>query len=443
MLRRLCVISGGPGTGKTTTVVRILALLLGQRADLRIALAAPTGKAAARMEEAVRAAKARTPLADAVRERIPDEASTLHRLLGARPGRARFRHDAERPLPLDALVVDEASMIDLALMAKLVAALPPRARLVVLGDRDQLASVEAGAVLGDLCGDVPGFSDGFRRHVERITGDRLPAGHASASPLADAVVLLTRSHRFAAGSAIGRLAAAVNRGDAATVQAVLGDARSEGLGWRKGESATAHAAGAVAAYAPYLAQVQSGAALADAFAAFRRFRVLCAHRRGPWGVETMNRLVEEELRRRMLVEAGTAWYLGRPVLVTQNDYALGLYNGDVGLAVPDPDEDGRLRVAFEVEGGGVRLLMPSRLPAHEPVWAMTVHKSQGSEFDRVLLVLPDEDSPLMTRELVYTAITRARDGVEIAGDDTILLAAVERRLVRSSGLRDALWDPTE
>jgi exodeoxyribonuclease V alpha subunit len=171
--------------------------------------------------------------------------------------------------------------------------------------------------------------------------------------------------------------------------------------------------------------------------------VLCAHRRGPWGVETINRLVEEELRRRAIVEAGTLWYAGRPVLVTQNDYALGLYNGDVGLAVPDPDEEGRLRVAFEVEGGGVRLLTPSRLPEHEPVWAMTVHKSQGSEFDRVLLVLPDEDSPLMTRELVYTGVTRARDGVEIAGDDAVLLAAIERRLVRSSGLRDALWGPAE
>jgi len=439
VLRRLCVVSGGPGTGKTTTVIRVLALLLAQNPALRIALAAPTGKAAARMQEAIRATKDRLPLPAAIRERIPDEASTIHRLLGARRGAASFVHDGRRPLVVDAVVVDEASMIDLALMAKLVAALPRHARLVLLGDRDQLASVEAGAVLGDVCGPVPGFSEAAAARIERISGVRVPPGRPAASPLRDVVVLLDRSHRFTSASGIGRLASAVNRGDATAVCAVLRDPMAEGLAWHPASPATAIASAAADEYQAYLALVRDGAPATELFAAFRRVRVLCARRRGPAGVETVNRLAEEELRRRDLVGRDAAWYAGRPVLVTANDYTLGLYNGDVGLTLPDPDDPTRLRVAFETEGGGVRRLTPGRLPAHEPVWAMTVHKSQGSEFDRVLLVLPPEDTPLSTRELLYTGITRARTSVDLWADEAVLRAAVGRRLVRSSGLRDALW----
>ena len=439
VLRRLCVVSGGPGTGKTTTVIRILALLLGQHAELRIALAAPTGKAAARMQEAIRAAKDRLGLPPALHARIPEEASTIHRLLGARPGSSRLRHDRTRPLALDALVVDEASMIDLALMAKLVAALPAEARLVVLGDRDQLASVEAGAVLGDLCGTTPGFSDAFRKRIEAVTGERLPEGRPSTSPVRDAVVLLTRSHRFTATSGIGRLAAAVNRGDGRGVLAILRDGSADDATWRADGALADLIRIAADGYAAYLERIAAGANAEDVFAAFRRFRVLCAHRRGPWGVETVNRLVDAEVRRRLAVEPEVDWYAGRSVLVTQNDHALGLFNGDVGIALPDPEMPARLRVAFETARGGVRRLAPTRLPAHEPVWAMTAHKSQGSEFDRVVLVLPADDSPLVTRELVYTGVTRARHGVEIWGSEAVLLAGVERRLVRSSGLREALW----
>ncbi len=439
VLRRLCVISGGPGTGKTTTVIRILALLLAQQPEIRIALAAPTGKAAARMQEAIRAAKDRVALPDAVRARIPDEASTIHRLLGARPGSSRLRHDRSRPLALDALVVDEASMVDLALMAKLVAALPTAARLVVLGDRDQLASVEAGAVLADLCGATPGFSDAFRQQLEAITAETIPHGQASVSSMRDAVVLLTRSHRFTPTSGIGRLAAAVNRGDGAGVLAILRDPGSDDVRWRSDGSLAELVGVAADGYAAYLELVAAGAAAEDIFAAFRRFRVLCAHRRGPWGVETLNGRVEEELRRRLVVEPELDWYAGRPVLVTQNDYALGLFNGDVGIALADPEMPERLRVAFETARGGVRRLAPTRLPMHEPVWAMTAHKSQGSEFDRVLLALSADDSPLVTRELVYTGITRARQAVAVWGSDAVLLAGVARRLVRSSGLREALW----
>lgn len=437
-LRRLCVISGGPGTGKTTTVVRILALLVAHAAvPPRIALAAPTGKAAARMQEAIRAAKERLDLPAAIRDAIPDQARTIHRLLGARPGGASFAYHAARPLPVDALVVDEASMIDLALMAKLAAALPAEARLVMLGDRDQLASVEAGAVLGDVCGPAPGFSEAFRRRVERVTGVRLPAGAPSASPLRDVIVLLTESFRFRPDSGIGRLATAVNRGDGPAVRAVLDDPRVPEVAWQAVASVEAIGPALVAGYGPYLAAVRDGAPPAVVFAAFRRFRVLGAHRRGPWGVETMNRTVGEAVAAGPLGSREAEWYAGRPVLVTQNDYTLGLFNGDVGLTLPDAD--GRLRVCFEAAGGRIRRLSPARLPAHETTWAMTVHKSQGSEFDHVLLALPDVDSPLVTRELLYTAITRARERVEIWGDEVVLLAGVERRLERSSGLRAALW----
>jgi exodeoxyribonuclease V alpha subunit len=439
VLRRLCVVSGGPGTGKTTTVVRILALLLGQRAGMRIALAAPTGKAAARMQEAIRSAKEATGLSDDLRAQIPDQASTIHRLLGARPGSSRFRHDAAHPLPLDALVVDEASMVDLALMAKLVAALPPEARLVILGDRDQLASVEAGAVLGDLCGPTPGFSDAFRARVADVTGESVPRGAASTSPVCDAVVLLTESHRFTAESGVGRLAAAVNGGDVVEARALLGDPDVTGVAWRNDGSLADLVAAAADGYAEYVALAGAGAAPADVFAAFRRFRVLCAHRRGPWGAEAVNLAVDREIRRRLVVESDVAFYPSRPVLVTQNDYALGLFNGDVGIALADDEAPGRVRIVFETARGGVRRLTPGRLPMHEAVWATTVHKSQGSEFDRVLLVLPNEDSPLVTRELVYTGITRSRGEVEIWGPETVLDAGLGRRLARSSGLREALW----
>jgi exodeoxyribonuclease V alpha subunit len=274
--------------------------------------------------------------------------------------------------------------------------------------------------------------------VEAVTGEALPPGRPAASPLADAVVLLARSYRFEPTSAIARLAAAVNRGDAVGALTVADAAAADGVARRRGAALADLARAAADGYAAYLAAVRDGAPVDEAFAAFARFRILCTHRRGPWGVETVNALVEAHVRA-AAGEGHEGWYPGRPVLVTRNDHALGLFNGDVGLALPEPDGPGRLRVAFQTDGGGVRRLAPSRLPAHEPVWATTVHKSQGSEFDRVLLVLPAEDSPLLTRELVYTAITRARAGVEIWGDDAILAAGVARRLVRSSGLRDALW----
>jgi exodeoxyribonuclease V alpha subunit len=431
VLRRLCVVSGGPGTGKTTTVVRILALLRAQDPDARIALAAPTGKAAARLQDAVRAAAESLAIAG-----LPGEAATVHRLLGSRPD-GTFRHDARMPLPFDVVVVDEASMVDLALMTKLVDALPPPARLVLLGDRDQLASVEAGAVLGDVCGDAPGFSDDFARRVSAIGGGSVPAGAGGVrSPLRDVVVLLRESHRFGADSGIGRVAAAINRGDGAAGLAVLREGRDD-VGWRQvaspAELEAALAETVDAELDDACALVARGAPASDVLAALARFRILCAHRTGPAGVEALNRLVERRLATTGRLAPRSTWYAGRPVMITRNDYAQNLWNGDVGVTLPDAD--GTLRVWFE----GGRAVSPARLPAHETVWAMTVHKSQGSEFDDVVLVLPPRVSRVTTRELLYTGLTRARRHVAVWGTESVFTAAVAARLERASGLRDALW----
>ncbi|MDX1605469.1 MAG: exodeoxyribonuclease V subunit alpha [Candidatus Competibacterales bacterium] len=444
LTRRLCVISGGPGTGKTHTVVRILALLLGSAPanPLRIALAAPTGKAAARVQDSIRRSKATLDLPPPLAAMIPDRAQTLHRLLGPLPDGVGFRHDRDRPLPLDVLIVDEASMIDLALMARLVEALPSAARLILLGDKDQLASVEAGAVLGDICGRVPGPGPAFRQRLQRLAGASLPAGRRSRSPLADCVVQLRHSRRFGSRSGIGRLARAVNRGDAGQALRILVDPATTDVGWQRlaGVSVNERLTLRLAdGYGEYLRLLQEGAGADRISTAFDRFRVLCALRRGPFGVAELNRLIERELRRRRLIPpAQTApWYPGRPVLVTRNDYRLGLYNGDIGLTLPDAE--GRLRVRFAAPDGDQRMLAPGRLPAHETVYAMTVHKSQGSEFDRVLLILPPADSRALGRELLYTGITRARRRVELWASEAALRTAIGRRTERASGLEEALW----
>jgi exodeoxyribonuclease V alpha subunit len=443
-LRRFCVISGGPGTGKTTTVVRILALLLELAAGrhLHIALAAPTGKAAARMQEAMRISRETLPVEERIRAAIPVEATTIHRLLGVRPGSVEFRHDRDNPVPADVVVVDEASMVDLALMARLVRAVPRRARLILLGDKDQLASVEAGAGLGDICGEPPGFSPRFRQRLAEATGsDSSPGegpGNESGPPIRDAIVELTKSYRFGAESGIGRLARLVNRGEGAAALALLERGECAEVVWRPLASPRD--------LAPRLAEVAErleaslGAGTPEAaLAGLDRFRILAAHRTGPFGVEALNRLIEAGLEARGAIRPRAIWYRGRPVLITANDYTLRLFNGDLGIALEDPAAEGMLRVFFRTAEGGVRRLPPARLPEHETAYATTVHKSQGSEADELLLILPDELTPVMTRELVYTGLTRARSRVEIWGSPEVLAAAVSRRLTRSSGLRDALW----
>jgi exodeoxyribonuclease V alpha subunit len=445
---RLCVISGGPGTGKTTTVVKLLALLLeqGQEERLRIALAAPTGKAAARLRESIRRAKGLLQDATDVCDLIPDDVSTLHRLLGVLPGSSRFRHSGENPLPYDIVVIDEASMVALPLMAKLVQALPHNARLVLLGDRDQLASVEPGAVLGDISstGRSPRFSPGFRHYLAEVTGCSLEdAGTAGELPvLVDSLVVLRKNYRFDFGSAIGIVSRAINQGDQVAVLDALRDESKGELQRRDlptaGTLPSALESAVLAGYRDYLGSKDCAA---KALAAFDRLRVLCAVRGGSYGVLALNRAIEGLLAAHRLISPETDWYCGRPVMVTVNDYALRLFNGDVGIALPDPEQNGSLAVFFPAEDGGVRKISPLRLPAHETVFAMTVHKSQGSEFDRVLLVIPPADSLVLTREILYTGITRAKYSVEIWCGEDLLAAAVTRRIERRSGLRNILWGP--
>lgn len=435
--RRLAVISGGPGTGKTTTVVRLLAALLEQRdghpsggAQLAIGLAAPTGKAAARMAEAIRNAKADLPVSEAIKAALPEEARTLHRLLGSRGDTPKVRHDAARPLALDVLVVDEASMVDLALMAKLVAALPPHARLILLGDKDQLAAVEAGAVFAELC-EGRGFDAQAVAELQRITGQSVPV-EPPRSRLGDAVVLLTHSHRFAGDSGIGELARRINGGDASGTLNLLKEDRAD-LHWQAQPTSAALIERLDQGYRPYLQAARAGDPDA-AFAAFNSFRALTAQREGPWGVSGLNEALEARIKRRYSLPERERWYPGRAVMVRQNDYALGLFNGDIGLCLHS--EHG-LRVYFEGEDG-YRTFAPARLPSHDSAFAMTVHKSQGSEFAEVLLALPELPSPLLTRALFYTGITRAKSKVEIWALPARLSDAVNTKAERAAGLAERL-----
>ena len=435
--RNFCVITGGPGTGKTHTVLAILALLLEQaRKPLRIALAAPSGKAAIRLQESVQRGKERLDCAAQIKAWMPHEAATIHRLLRAIPESPYFQHNAEHQLLVDAVIVDEASMIDLAMMAKLFAATPLSARMILLGDKDQLASVEAGSVLADIC-----RSPSLHRQPRDMTGqlaftfDRT----TGSSGLRDSIVELRRNYRFAAESGIYQLVRAVNAGEAEKVFTILRDSSYPNLTWKAlpdHQSLTmALAKPAVNGFSSYL----QAPTPAEALNQLGKFRILCAIRRGPFGVEQVNLLIEEALARNGLLEKTGQWYRGRPLLVTRNDYHLRLFNGDIGIILDDPKTPGEKRAWFHSPEGKLRQILPTRLPVHETAFAITVHKSQGSEFQKVLLILPETDSPLLTRELIYTALTRARDSVEIWGSEEVVRAAIQRQVSRHSGLGDSVW----
>lgn len=430
-LRPLTVVAGGPGTGKTTTVARLLTVLQDQPGPApRIALAAPTGKAAARLQEAVREEAAARGLALG-----EVSASTLHRLLGSVPGRSRFRHDRHNRLPHDVVVVDETSMVSLTLMARLMEAIRPDARLVLVGDPDQLASVEAGAVLGDLVAR-PATVGALPPLLTELAGRDLDPGEEQADALRGGVVRLRTIHRF--GGSIGTLAAAVQAGDPAGVLAILTSGAPD-LEFVECDAAAPPAGSLDALRADIIAAGQVMAAASEAGDVVRaleslgRHRLLCAHRQGPYGVARWSEQVD-----RWLTGAGTGasgqgpWYRGRPLLVTQNDYELRLYNGDTGVVV-DAGPAG-VQAAFS-RGGEPVLLPPSRLSAVQTVHAMTVHRSQGSQYERVSLVLPPAESPLLTRELFYTAVTRATGHVRVVGTRAAVVAAVARPILRASGLR--------
>ncbi|MCF6218710.1 MAG: exodeoxyribonuclease V subunit alpha [Gammaproteobacteria bacterium] len=441
VLKPFSVITGGPGTGKTTTVVKLLALLVEQQEATppRIALAAPTGKAAARLSESIREKKSQLLCSDTVREAITDEATTLHRLLGVIPGKVSFRHNRDNPLHLDVLVIDEASMIDLPMMSRLLDALPLHCRLILLGDKDQLASVEAGSVLGDICaaGLRDGYSVAICEQLQALTGNHLVALKELDSPLNDAIVWLRKSYRFDGAGGIGMLAMAVNAGKAKKALASFDDLFNDNI---KLESVTAEqlphrlAQQGVAYYRHYLHCDNP----ADALQAFNRFRILCALREGVFGVQQLNQRLEKALNQQRLIDNRQRFYAGRPVMITRNDAALKLYNGDIGLIWPDSDNGGRLRAFFMMADGSLRKILPNRLPQHETTYVMTVHKSQGSEFEQIILLLPDEALPVITRELLYTGITRAKKRVEIWSHPSIFERAINRPTARASGLTEAL-----
>ncbi|WP_277185502.1 AAA family ATPase [Caballeronia sp. BR00000012568055] len=485
---RLTIVSGGPGTGKTTTVVGVLACLLDSDPGLRIALAAPTGKAAQRMQEALieRADKLPPELA----ARLPRTSFTLQRLLGVQAD-GGFRHHRDNPLPYDVIVVDEASMIDVALAAHLLEAVAPTSRLVMLGDKDQLAAVEAGAVFAELSAN-PSFSasavarmaaalsvdakrfnvappkvkleppqlDLFAATPDEDDGYAVlfdtwsePETQTEADPpLTDCVVWLARNYRFGLDSDIGRLSIAIRDGNASaalssldvtdaiheardTHDAVLFDDAHPTLNDR----VLTRLARGFAPYAEALSvlldsEPASQAAEAQLFDALNRFRILCATRKGPRGVDEVNARIAAKVRERagIALAMGAQWFAGRPVIVTRNDYALGLFNGDIGIALPGAD--GALRVAFRMADGTLRYVSPAALPPHDTAFALTVHKSQGSEFEHAALVLPGAFVRVLSRELVYTAITRARRRVEIFGSAEIFKQAVDAPTRRDSGL---------
>ncbi len=403
---RFAIICGGPGTGKTTTVINILTTLLEQQGDLRIALAAPTGKAAARLFDSIRQ---RISTGQPVVP-IPDKAVTLHRLLGFSRSGAAYNH--RHPLPIDCIVIDEASMVDLTLMHHLLDALHDHARIILLGDRDQLASVAAGSVLAD------------------ITGRGLAAANSTHYPMADSIAILTDSYRFSGESRIGRLARLVNKGDSNAVFEMVANASDE-LRWQRTASDHLDSSLLDQILGQYQSVVQSES-VERAFEAFDSFRVLCAVRTGPFGVEEINRVIEQNMRARGWIDNSDQFH-GRAILINNNDYDTGLYNGDLGLVWKGPDD--HLSACFLNGDQGIRRIAISNLPEHSPAWALTVHKSQGSEFDSVLLILPDEHQKRgLSRELLYTGITRCRSALSILAGESVLRYACDNSAQRLSGL---------
>ncbi|MCY9861285.1 exodeoxyribonuclease V subunit alpha [Vibrio coralliirubri] len=441
LTRQFTVISGGPGTGKTTTVSKMLAALceLSEKPDLNIKLCAPTGKAAARLTESITAAMSQLPISADVLKLIPKEASTIHRLLGAVYKKADFRHNTKNKLHLDVLVIDEASMIDLSLMSKLLDALPDDAIIILLGDKDQLASVEAGSVLGDICSFiVDGVSDGQKAIIDKITGFDMEKSN-SANEFTDSLCMLRKSYRFHKNSGVGQLAYATNDGNPSRIKSVI-DFGYKDLTFTELSSAnyTLFIKDVAKEYEVYLNLIANNSAPLDVIKEFTDIRILCATREGECGLNAVNDKIETLLDTKGKIARSntSAWYVGRPVMITKNDHALGLFNGDIGICMRD--EDQKLYVFFEAADNNVRRFLPSRLPDHETIYAMTIHKSQGSEFGRTFMLLPEKMSPLLTRELVYTGFTRAKTDLRVCCLLPVLLKAASIKTKRDSGLIDLL-----
>ena len=451
------VITGGPGTGKTTTVTKLLAILqsLYKTAPLSIKLVAPTGKAAARLSESILGAKNKlTTIPDDIKTLIPQSAQTIHRLLGVKPFTNKFRHNKANPLHLDVLIIDEASMVDLSLMAKLIEALPAHARLILLGDKDQLASVDTGSVMSDLCqglelGQTPNYSKARCDELNQLCfngNNKLATQTHSEFKLADCIAFLQHSYRFDAQSGIGQLALAVNTNNTGILNYVEQES-TEGrfndviLDYdfvaKPIEKLVKSAAGH---YKNYLELIAQGASVAQIHSAFANYQLLAAVREGDYGVNSLNLRIERALQQQGLitVSPNQRHYSGMPIMVSQNDYQLKLFNGDIGILMHD--ESNQLKAIFIDEQGNERAFSPARLPAHDKVYVMTIHKSQGSEFSYTAMVLPALKQARMgiNRQLVYTGITRAKNKFELVADKKVLQLAMNKSVSRASGLYERL-----
>jgi len=442
VLKRFCIISGGPGTGKTTTVIKLLVLLVQQTANpLRIILGAPTGKAAARLQESIRNAKTSLAVNQNILDQIPEEAVTLHRLLGIAPGFVSQRR--KKQLAADVVIIDEASMIDLSLMVKLLESLPAHCRLILLGDKDQLSSVSAGSVLSDLCQQTGPYSATLAQHMEQISGDVIPLCDSANSVIQDSVVILQKSYRFKQDSGIGRLAKCTLLGDERAFIQELKKQSSTGtdVSWlelKNENELAAYTAALSAGYKTFFQIVQEGGTPAQIFSAFDKFRILAAHRHGCTGVDGLNSRVEQIFQKKYTAKIHDEWYAGRPIMVLENNNFLDVANGDIGLVLRSVEHNNELRVFFESSRGEMKVLHPERLPRHETAFAITVHKSQGSEFEQIMFVLPEKDMPILSRELLYTAITRAKEKLILSGSEALFKQSLKRSLARSSGLADQI-----
>lgn len=477
--QRFAVITGGPGTGKTTTVAKLLALRLLQRqtasqhnasTGMRVLLMAPTGKAAQRLNESLSRAAEKLPVDQAVRDALKTiTAGTIHRVLGWTPlppeRGGPFRHSSQRPLDADIVLVDEASMVDIGLMWHLFDAVRPETQLVLMGDRDQLASVEAGGVLSDLAGPDDDAAQSSRRDIMAartgldLTPAKAPRRKSTTKPALDsqhqaAISVLKFSHRFSSESIFGQLAAAIRAGDADGAVDLLRSADPTRLLWLPQPNTNAALQGVVeraaGQYREYLELLrrQSGehSAILSALSATR---VLCAHREGPSGERALNQRLVHTLDAAGLLHARPQHYPGQAVIVTENNYQQNLFNGDVGVVMPGSSGQG-LELLFDdpASPGNSRLIPAALAPATRDCWAMTIHKSQGSEFRNVFVVLPEFDSPILSRELLYTAVTRVKDEANapagragflcLAAREEVLRGAIYREIRRTSGIRDAI-----
>jgi exodeoxyribonuclease V alpha subunit len=438
LVNKYTIITGGPGTGKTTTVAKILIILLtayGTRK--RIALAAPTGKAAARLSSSITQALPAITCPNEIKNCIPTQATTLHRLLGTISHSPEFIYNALNPLPYDIVVVDEASMIDLALMSKLVTALSPECKLILLGDKDQLSSVEAGSVLGDICdtGTPHSFTSDFSKSLQSIV-PKFIVSDCTEPEFANCIVTLQKSYRFDDSSGIGLLSKAINDGNSDLAFDILSNSEQQECVFRPLSTQTDFKIMLQKFANNYFNPLQKPNGPHTLFSCLDSFRILCAVRQGPFGVESINEQVTSILQKK---SDSTQVYHGKPIIITSNNYSLNIFNGDTAIIVQDISDPTNFKVAFRNQDNSIRYLALRQIVSWETAYSLTVHKSQGSEFDSVLLILPAVQSPVLTRELLYTAVTRAKKKVEIWGTPQILKSCINSQIIRTSGLREKLW----